>query len=63
MNRNNTCLFFILLFVPVSNALAYVDGGTGMLLIQGFIALIGGAIFFLKNPIKVIKSWIERFRK
>lgn len=42
---------------------AYVDPGTGMLLVQGLIALIGAIVVFVKNPIASIKSLIARLRK
>ena len=45
-----------------STAWAYVDPGSGMLLWQGLIAAIGAVLIFLRNPIQVIKSWIDRIR-
>jgi hypothetical protein len=53
-----TCL--CLLLTP--SAYAYVDPGSGMLLWQGLVALIGAVLIFLRNPIEVIKSWIDRIR-
>ncbi len=43
-------------------AWAYVDPGSGMLLWQGLIAAIGAVLIFLRNPIQIIKSWIDRLR-
>jgi hypothetical protein len=48
--------------VPAT-AFAYVDPGTGMLLVQGLVALIGAVVVFVKNPIASIKSLIARLRK
>jgi hypothetical protein len=45
-----------------SNVWAYVDPGSGMLLWQGLIAAIGAVLIFLRNPIQVLKSWIDRLR-
>lgn len=53
----------ILLFLPAISAHAYIDPGSGMLVIQGLLALIGGIVFFVKNPIAAVKSWIARLRK
>lgn len=56
-------LKIILLWLIVQpNAYAYVDPGSGMLLWQGLIALIGAVLIFFRNPIQVIKSWIARIR-
>ena len=52
--------FLWLLLTP--NAYAYVDPGSGMLLWQGFVALIGAILIFLRNPVQVIKAWIVRIR-
>ncbi len=42
---------------------AYVDPGTGMLLVQGLVALVGAIIVFVKNPIASVKALIARFRR
>lgn len=46
------------LLFPCS-AHAYIDPGSGLLLLQGLLALIGGLVVFLKNPVK----WFEEKRK
>jgi hypothetical protein len=55
-------IFFGLMVILVSDASAYVDPGTGMLAIQGLLALIGGILIFVRSPIKSIKAWLERRR-
>jgi hypothetical protein len=55
--------FIILSLVLCNDARAYVDPGSGMLLIQGLLALIGGVVFFLKNPLGALKSFWQRIRK
>ncbi len=50
----------LLALLPLSPANAYVDPGSGILLMQGLIALIGGAVVFFKNPIASIKALIAR---
>jgi hypothetical protein len=45
-----------------SSAWAYVDPGSGMLLWQGLVAAIGAVLIFIRNPIQVLKSWIDRLR-
>lgn len=51
-----------LLLILSTNAQAYVDPGSGMLLWQGLVALVGAILIFFRNPIQVIKSWIDRIR-
>lgn len=46
----------------VPSAWAYVDPGSGMLLWQGLIAAVGAVLIFLRNPIQIIKSWLDRIR-
>lgn len=50
----------VLLFTP-SYAYAYVDPGSGMLLWQGLIALIGGLITFIRKPLQCIKNAAKRW--
>jgi hypothetical protein len=54
-------IIFLFVFLTPS-AFAYVDPGSGMLLWQGLVALIGAVLIFFRNPIQVIKSWIARIR-
>ena len=63
MNIRKFCTATILLAVQPLTAHAYVDPGTGMLLVQGLIALIGAIVVFVKNPLASIKSLIARIRK
>lgn len=51
----------MLWFAPPANA--YVDPGTGMLAIQGLIALAIGIIAFVRHPIRTLKEWWPRLRK
>jgi hypothetical protein len=53
---------FYLSLILAPSAFAYVDPGSGMLLWQGLVALIGAVLIFFRNPIQVIKSWIDRIR-
>jgi len=48
-------VLLVLLIMP-SLAFAYIDPGSGMLLIQGFIAFLGACIAFIKNPLEKIKK-------
>ena len=45
------------------SAWAYVDPGSGMLLWQGLIAAIGAVLIFLRNPLSIIRSLIDRIRR
>ena len=51
-----TVIFSFYLFITPSVAFAYIDPGSTFLILQGFIAVAGGVIVFIKNPIKKIKS-------
>jgi len=50
-----------LLLLPGA-ASAYVDPGSGMLLIQGLVAFVGALIVFVRHPVKSIKALIARWR-
>ena len=53
-----------LLSLAPQDAFAYVDPGSGMLLIQGLLALIGGVVVFVKNPVTSCKRlWARLFSK
>lgn len=53
----------VLMLVLPQCAWAYVDPGTGMLLLQGLIAAIGALVVFVRNPVKTVKAWLARRRK
>lgn len=67
MNRSRASrpqvLFLLWALSHVGYAWAYVDPGSGMLMIQGLIALGIGIIAFLRNPWQSIKSLFQRLRK
>jgi hypothetical protein len=50
----------LILTLAPQDAHAYVDPGTGLLLIQGLLAVIGGIIVFFKNPFAAFKRWWTR---
>ena len=43
-------------------AFAYVDPGTGMLAIQGLIALLIGVLAFVRSPVLTVKRWWNQWR-
>ena len=54
---------FLLCLAP-QDAFAYVDPGSGLLLIQGVLAVLGGAIVFVKDPVAGCKRiWARYFSK
>lgn len=53
-------IFFASLF-PCT-AYAYIDPGSGMLMLQGLIAAIGACIAFVKDPIGKIKALFGKFK-
>jgi hypothetical protein len=55
-------LILLVLLTGTSSAHAYVDPGTGMLAIQGLIALVIGVMAFVRNPIQTMRGWLARWR-
>lgn len=54
-------LLLVMLVFP-STSHAYIDPGSGMILLQGLIAILGGCIVFIRNPKKTIINWIRKVR-
>jgi hypothetical protein len=53
------------LLVLARPAHAYVDPSSGLLLLQGLLAFIGGAIAFVRHPIDKLRAiwrWLSRRR-
>ncbi len=55
-------LIALLLLSTSPVAFAYIDPGSGMLLIQGLIAAIAGILAFLTKPMEKIKTIWRRMR-
>jgi hypothetical protein len=55
-------LITISFFILSPACYGYFDPGSTMLLLQGLLALIGGIVYYVKNPIKAIKSLIARIK-
>ena len=47
-------------FLWPSEALAYLDGGTGSIVLQAIIAALAGGIFYIKVYWKRVKSFFSR---
>jgi hypothetical protein len=59
-----TPLAVFLLCLAPQDAFAYVDPGSGLLLIQGLLAVVGGAVVFIKDPVAGCKRiWSRYFSK
>ena len=56
-------ILFLTLVLAVSDAHAYVDPGSGMLLWQGLIAAIGAVLIFVRRPVQTLKDFIRRLRR
>jgi len=54
--------FTLLMLNPVS-AYAYIDPGTGAVIIQSLIAFIAAVIFYLKNPVLLWEKIKKIFSK
>ncbi|MBL8327716.1 MAG: hypothetical protein JNJ71_02620 [Rubrivivax sp.] len=44
-------------------AQAYVDPGSGMLVWQGLLALIGGILMIVRDPLGSLKLWWGKLRR
>ena len=54
-------VFATFLFLsPVASA--YIDPGSGLLLIQGLLAAVGGIVVFVRHPVETAKRWLQRLR-
>ena len=51
----------VFLCMAPQDAFAYVDPGSGLLLIQGLLAVIGGIVVFVKDPVAGCKRLWSRF--
>ena len=58
----NYLFLLLLMLVFPSTSHAYIDPGSGMILLQGLIAILGGCIVFIRNPKKTIINWIRKVR-
>lgn len=50
------------LFLFAMPAYAYIDPGTGAMLVQSFLALIATVVFYIKNPSQLLEE-IKNFIK
>ena len=63
-HRTQKSFFISILFFSISSpAYAYVDPGTGAYFIQLIMAFIGAGVFYLRHPIKLLKSLLSRIKK
>lgn len=46
-----------------SIAYAYVDPGSGMLLLQGLVAAVGALLFAIRNPRQFFRNLMARLRR
>jgi uncharacterized membrane protein HdeD (DUF308 family) len=58
----NPLLVLAALLSATTSAHAYIDPGSGMLAIQGVIALVVGVIAFVRHPLRSFRTWLERWR-
>lgn len=57
-------LLMLAAFIATSGtAHAYIDGGSAHLMIQGLIAAVIGALYYLRNPKEIWQAIKRRFRR
>ena len=61
MNSRWLRWLLVLALMPLS-AHAYVDPGSGMLLWQGLLAVIGAVVMFVRDPWESVKRVLRRLR-
>ncbi len=61
MKKYQYIIFAFTIFTALP-AYAYIDPGTGLLLMQGLFAALGFLVAFVKNPVKKIKDLSKRLR-
>ncbi len=55
--------YLVVLFATVTtNAYAYIDAGSSLLVLQGIFAFIGAALVFIRHPISACKSAFHRIK-
>ena len=54
------CLFLLVSLTP--SAHAYIDPGSSMLLLQGVMAAVGGALIFVRHPIDSAKNIFKKLK-
>ena len=50
-----------LLMTAAPHAHAYIDPGTGMLLLQGLLAALGAFLVFVKHPVQTVKNLFRKW--
>ena len=65
MNRNINVIFFIILYSLIypTNALAYIDPGSGSIILQALIAAFAGASTAITIYWKKLKLFLSKFFK
>ena len=54
------------LFSTATPAFAYVDTGTGAMLVQAVLAVFAAVVFYLRSPTQLwrdLRDWLKRNRK
>lgn len=54
---------FLYIFCLPGIAYAYVDPGSGMLLLQGLVAAVGALLFAIRNPMQFFRNLKKHLRR
>jgi hypothetical protein len=60
--RSKVALSLWLITLP-GTAVAYVDPGSGLMLLQGLIAIVGAVVIAVRNPVAALKRLIAKIRR
>lgn len=62
MKKHKVFIFLVIIGVA-QPAAAYVDPGSGMLMWQSMIALVGAVAIFIRHPREGFKKLLSKFKK
>ena len=54
---------FVSISIYSANANAYIDPGTGLLAMQGLLALLVSLLFVIRHPITAFKQLLEKIKR
>lgn len=60
IRKSNVIQIFIFVASFASDANAYIDPGSNLLIIQGLLSLIAGFVVFVRNPIQVTRDFLKK---
>lgn len=63
MNQRSKVVLTLGMIALPGTAFAYVDPGSGLMLLQGLIAIVGAVVVAVRNPLAALKRLIAKIRR